>query len=55
MEWRVPVIEIVEINPNPVNHNANFKIAVKVIEETIELKPLIKYCGTFLCGEDTLP
>lgn len=47
-----PQIDVVEINPNPVDQNKPYLIQVSVSEIELELEPTIVYCGTFYCGED---
>lgn len=50
----VPSVYLATISPNPVQANTAYLIAVTVteIELIIELK--IRYCGTFLCGEEEI-
>lgn len=48
----VPSIESASISPNPVNANTAYLIAVLVTEIEKVLEPTIRYCGTFVCGEE---
>lgn len=47
-----PQVQTVTISPNPVNANATYSVGVTVIEIEVVLEPIIKYCGTFYCGEE---
>lgn len=48
----VPVIQSASISPNPVNANAAFLAAVLVTEIEKVLEPVVRYCGTLMCGEE---
>lgn len=48
----VPEIQQATITPNPVSANTAFLIAVLVTEIQQILEPTIRYCGTFVCGEE---
>ena len=49
---QVPEIQQAQITPNPVNANSAYVLAVKVVEIEKVLEPIIRYCGTFYCGEE---
>lgn len=47
-----PLIEAVGIAPNPVSANTAYLLQAIVTETEIILVPLVRYCGTFYCGEE---
>lgn len=48
----VPKIQTVSMQPNPVNANTPYLVAVSVTEIEKVLEPIVRYCGTFACGEE---
>ncbi len=50
----VPDVQSATISPNPVNANTAFLIAVQVKEIEKVLLPVVRYCGTFVCGEEDI-
>lgn len=50
----VPEIQQATITPNPVNANTAYLLTIKVTEIEKILEPIIRYCGTFYCGEEDI-
>ena len=48
----VPVVQTAAMSPNPVNANTAYLIAVTVTEIELIIEPIIRYCGTIICGEE---
>lgn len=48
----VPVIQTASIAPNPVTANTGYLLSVMVTEIELVIQPIIRYCGTFRCGEE---
>lgn len=47
-----PVVQAVEITPNPVSANTAYMLKAVVTETEVVLAPMARYCGTFYCGEE---
>lgn len=48
----VPVIQSASLVPNPVNANTAYLMAVTVTEIELIIEPIVRYCGTIICGEE---
>lgn len=48
---QVPVIEVSNITPNPVDFNESFLLSVSVSEKTVILEPYYYYSGELYAGE----
>lgn len=47
-----PVINSASIAPNPTSANTTYVISVSVSEVSVEIEPLIIFCGTLNAGEE---
>lgn len=50
----IPSILTSNLTPNPVSANTSYLIAVTVTETELILEPILRHCGTIICGEEEI-